>query len=383
MSSDNHDRGHDRDDHGHDEGDIPSHPHATDHPHQESDDGHDHDHPSGIRGLIGGLFAPHSHDAGDSIDSALTTSAEGMRALKISLAGLGLTAVFQVVIVVISGSVALLADTIHNFSDALTAVPLAFAFWLGRRPPTKRYTYGYGRAEDLAGIFIVAMIAVSAAVAGWEAVRRLLDPQDIDNVGWVMAAGVIGFAGNELVALYRIRVGRKIGSAALVADGYHARTDGFTSLAVVAGAIGVAIGFPLADPIVGLVITAAILVVLRSAARDIYRRLMDSVDPDLVDDVTAVVSAVPGVHTVESIQIRWTGHELRAEIEISSDAALSLVDAHAIAEEAHHRLLHDIPRLTKATVHSSPSADDGEDHHATTAHHFATSHASADRWIEA
>ena len=337
-----------------------------------SDRDHDHDHPSGLRGLIASVFAPHSHDAGDSIDSALTTSAEGMRALKISLLGLGATAVFQVVIVVISGSVALLADTIHNFSDALTAIPLAFAFWLGRRPPTKRYTYGYGRAEDLAGIFIVAMIALSAAVAGWEAVRRLLNPQDIDNTGWVIAAGVIGFAGNELVALYRIRVGRKIGSAALVADGLHARTDGFTSLAVVAGAIGVAVGFPLADPIVGLVITAAILVVLKGAARDIYRRLMDSVDPGLIDDVVAVVSSVPGVDSIESVQIRWSGHELRAEIEISSDADLSLVDAHAIAEDAHHRLLHDIPRLTKATLHTSPSADDGRDHHAAVSHHFDT-----------
>lgn len=337
-----------------------------------SDRDHDHDHPSGLRGLIASVFAPHSHDAGDSIDSALTTSAEGMRALKISLLGLGATAVFQVVIVVISGSVALLADTIHNFSDALTAIPLAFAFWLGRRPPTKRYTYGYGRAEDLAGIFIVAMIALSAAVAGWEAVRRLLNPQDIDNTGWVIAAGVIGFAGNELVALYRIRVGRKIGSAALVADGLHARTDGFTSLAVVAGAIGVAVGFPLADPIVGLVITAAILVVLKGAARDIYRRLMDSVDPGLIDDVVAVVSSVPGVDSIESVQIRWSGHELRAEIEISSDADLSLVDAHAIAEDAHHRLLHGIPRLTKATLHTSPSADDWRDHHAAVSHHFDT-----------
>lgn len=347
------------------------HPHARDnhgrdHPHP------DHDHPAGIRGLISSVFSPHSHDAVDSLDSALTTSAEGMRALKISLLGLGATAAFQVVIVAVSGSMALLADTVHNFSDALTAIPLAFAFWLGRRPPTKRYTYGYGRAEDLAGIFIVAMIALSAAVAGWEAVRRLLNPQDIDNVGWVMAAGVIGFVGNEVVAVYRIRVGRKIGSAALVADGLHARTDGFTSLAVVAGGIGVAAGLPLADPVVGLLITAAILVVLKGAARDIYRRLMDSVDPNLADDVIAVVRSVPGVDAVESAQIRWTGHELRAEIEISSDAALSLVDAHAIAEEAHHRLLHDIPRLTKATVHTSPTADDERDHHVTTAHHFAT-----------
>jgi cation diffusion facilitator family transporter len=104
--------------------------------------------------------------------------------------------------------VALLADTIHNFSDALTAIPLGVAFWLGRRPPDRRYTYGYGRAEDLAGIFIVTMIALSAAVAGWEAVRRLLDPQPIHQAGWVAAAGLVGFFGNEIVAQYRIRVGR-------------------------------------------------------------------------------------------------------------------------------------------------------------------------------
>ena len=331
---------------------------------------HDHRHRRGFRGLLDNFFAPHSHDASDSIHSALTTSAEGLRALKISLAGLGATALFQVVIVAVSGSVALLADTIHNFSDALTAVPLGVAFWLARRPPTKRYTYGFGRAEDLAGIFIVAMIALSAAVAGWEAVRRLLDPRAVEQLGWVMAAGVVGFAGNELVAQYRIRVGRRIGSAALVADGLHARTDGFTSLAVVAGAAGVALGFPLADPIVGLLITAAILFVLKGAARDIYRRLMDSVDPQLVDDVIRVVGAVPGVDSVESVQIRWVGHELRAEIEINSKAELPLTDAHAIAVEAHHRLLHDIPRLTRATVHSSPSDEAGHDHHAAISHHF-------------
>jgi len=350
-----------------------SHRSAGKHNHHDPDPtngDHEHAYRAGIRAQIANLFSPHSHDATDSIDSALTASAEGMRALKISLVGLGVTALFQVVIVAISGSVALLADTIHNFSDALTAIPLAFAFWLGRRRPTKRYTYGYGRAEDLAGVFIVAMIALSAAVAGWEAVRRLLDPQTIDNVGWVMAAGVIGFAGNELVAVYRIRVGRKIGSAALVADGLHARTDGFTSLAVVAGAIGVAVGFPLADPIVGLVITAAIIVVLKGAARDIYRRLMDSVDPDLVDNVTKAVVAVPGIHAVDAVRLRWLGHELHAEIEISSDAELSLADAHAIAVEAHHRLLHQIPRLTRATLHTSPITAIGRDPHTATAHHY-------------
>jgi cation diffusion facilitator family transporter len=269
-----------------------------------------------------------------------------------------------------SGSVALLADTIHNFADALTAVPLGLAFWIGRRPPTRRYTYGYGRAEDLAGVFIVAMIALSAALAAWAAVNRLVHPHDIRNVGWVIAAGVIGAAGNELVAVYRIRVGRKIGSAALVADGLHARTDGLTSLAVVVGAIGVAAGFQLADPIVGLLITAAILVVLKNAARDIYRRLMDSVDPSLVSDVEYVLGAVHGVEEVEAVRIRWVGHELWAEAEVISDADLSLAAAHDIAEEARHHLLHEIPRLTEATIHTSPCGHDGRDHHAVTAHHF-------------
>ena len=324
------------------------------------------------------MFSPHSHDASESIDSALTASVEGIRALKISLVGLAVTAAFQFVIVIISGSVALLGDTIHNFSDALTAVPLGIAFLIGRRQPTKRYTYGYGRSEDLAGIFVVAMIAFSSAVAGWEAIQRLLHPRSLHNIAWVVVAGFVGFVGNELVAVYRIRVGRKIGSAALVADGLHARTDGLTSLAVVVGALGVAAGWQLADPIVGLLITVAILFVLKGAARDIYRRLMDSVEPGLVDQVHRVLASVAGVEAIESIRIRWIGHELRAEAEVISDAELSLMDAHAITEEAQHRLLHDIRRLSQVTIHSSPCGHNGRDPHATTAHHFPGWHEVAD-----
>ena len=218
--------------------------------------GHEHDHAPGALARVRQLWAGHSHDHGASIDQAAATS-EGIRALKVSLLGLAATAILQLLVYAFSGSVALLADTVHNFSDALTAVPLGFAFWLGRRQPTSRYTYGYGRAEDLAGIFIVAMFAASAVFAGWQSVQRLLHPAPVAYVGWVIAASIVGFAGNELVAIYRIRVGRRIGSAALVADGLHARTDGLTSLAVLVGAIGVAVGFPLADPLVGLLITVA------------------------------------------------------------------------------------------------------------------------------
>jgi cation diffusion facilitator family transporter len=315
------------------------------------------------------VFRPHSHDAADSVDPVLEASVEGVRAVKISLVALLVTALAQAVVVIVTGSVALLADTIHNFSDALTAVPLWIAFVLGRRPASRRYTYGYGRAEDLAGVFIVAMIALSAVVAGYESVRRLLEPQPISNLGVLIAAGLIGFAGNELVAVYRIRVGRRIGSAALVADGLHARTDGFTSLAVVVGALGVLTGFPLADPIIGLVITVAILVVLRGAATDIYRRLMDAVDPELVNTAEASLREVPGVADVEELRLRWIGHRVRAETGIVVDPALGIVEAHDIATAAKHSLLHGVPRLVDATVHVSPRDTSGHDHHAALAHH--------------
>jgi cation diffusion facilitator family transporter len=315
------------------------------------------------------LVRPHSHDSAGSVDAALEGSAEGIRAVKIGLIGLGATALLQALVAAISGSVALLADTIHNVADALTALPLWVAFVLSRRAPTRRFTYGYGRAEDLAGVFIVAMIALSAAVAAYESVRRLIDPQSVRNVGWVLAAGMLGFVGNEFVAIYRIRVGRRIGSAALVADGLHARTDGLTSLAVVVGALGVLAGFPLADPLVGLLITVAILAVLKGAATDIYHRLMDAVDPELLDAAERSLRAVPGVVDVEEVRLRWIGHRMRAETGLVVDAALGIVEAHAIATAAHHRLLHDVPRLADATVHVSPRDADGQDSHATLAHH--------------
>ena len=312
----------------------------------------------------------HSHDPADSVDAALTSAKEGTRAVVVSVGVLAATAALQSLVVVVSGSVALLGDTIHNFADAVTAVPLGTAFLLARRPPTTRYTYGYGRAEDLAGIFIVGMIAVSAGVAGWQAIQRFVHPHDVHNLGWVILAGVAGFTGNELVAVYRVRVGRRIGSAALVADGLHARTDALTSLAVVLGTAGVAMGWETADPIVGLLITVVILGVLARAARDIYRRLMDGVDPAIVEQVTVLLADVPGIERVEGVRIRWVGHQLRAEADVVSDCDLTIAQAHAIAEEAHHRLLHGVERLTRATIHTSPCSHDGRDHHAPTAHHF-------------
>jgi cation diffusion facilitator family transporter len=237
--------------------------------------------PGGLAGRLRHLLRPHSHEAAEQIDAVMEASKEGMRTLWISLGVLGVTALVQAAVVALSGSVALLGDTLHNAADALTAVPLGVAFVVGRRPPTRRYTYGFGRSEDLAGIAIVLTIAASSALAAYEAISRLMHPRHVSDLIAVAAAALAGFAGNELVAGYRIRTGRKTGSAALVADGLHARTDGFTSLAVLAGAGGVALGWDWADPVVGLVITVAILAVLRQAAREIYRRLMDAVDPSL------------------------------------------------------------------------------------------------------
>ncbi len=323
-------------------------------------------------------MTPHSHDSTDKIDSAMETSRDGMRALWISLAVLGVTALLQAGAFLLSGSVALLGDTLHNVADALTAVPLWVAFMVGRRPPTRRYTYGFGRAEDLAGIVIVVVIAASSVVAGYAAIQRLLHPATVSHLPYVAAAAIIGFAGNEIVARYRISIGKRIGSAALVADGLHARTDGFTSLAVLVGAGGVAIGWRWADPVVGLLITVAILFVLKDAAREIYRRLMDAVDPAIVDTVETTLRDTSGVIGVGDVRLRWIGHQLRAECEIVVDPGLNIEAAHAIAVDAEHRLIHAVPRLTAALVHADPGGDRQHTHAELAHHHDDLAHDHAD-----
>ena len=319
---------------------------------------HDHAHEGGfhrLRHALAQMTGAHSHDAADQIDDALEADASGRRALLISLAVLALTATTQLVVVVLSSSVALLGDTLHNFADALTAVPLLIALALARRPPTKRYTYGYGRAEDLGGLFVVAMITLSAALAAYESIQRLVNPQHVDHLWAVAAAAVVGFVGNESVAQYRIRIGQRIGSAALVADGLHARTDGFTSLAVLLGAGGLALGWQWADPVIGLAITVAILGVLRSAIAQVGARLMDAVDPALVDQAVEAIRSVDGVGEVRDLRIRWIGHTLRAEADITVAPDLSVQAAHDLAHHAEEHLLHYVRRLTAATIHVSPA----------------------------
>lgn len=330
-------------------------PHSHEHERHHHGDEHGHSHPGGLLGRLRHALTPHSHDVADSIDSALESSARGIRAVKISLVGLGVTAVVQLGIVAISGSVALLADTIHNFSDALTAIPLWIAFVLGRRPPNRRYTYGYGRAEDLAGLFVIVMIALSAVLAGYEAITRLIHPAPVDNLGWVAAAGLVGFLGNEAVALFRIREGRAIGSAALVADGYHARTDGLTSLAVLVGAGGVAIGWTWADPAIGLVITVAILTVLRTAGRDIFARLMDAVDPHLSEQAQRALASTPGVAAVRDLRLRWIGHRLHAEATLQLEPETNEA-ADTVIDDARQRVRTAVKDLATLTLESIPRA---------------------------
>jgi cation diffusion facilitator family transporter len=343
------------------------------------EDPHDHQHrhehgvidDSGQRGLIGilrGIFAPHTHDATDALDQALEASEDGIRTVAVSLVILLVTAGIEAVVVLSSGSVALLGDTLHNASDALTAVPLWMAFRLGRRAPTKRFTYGYGKAEDVAGLVVVALISVSAGAAAYEAIVRLLHPQKVTNLGLVMAAAVVSAIGNEVVAQYRIRVGRRIGSSALEADGLHARVDGITSLLVLIGAIAVLLGARWADGVIGLLIAAAIVVVGYRALRSVGQRLLDAVDPDVVEQITTVASEVEGVRAVTEVRARWAGHRLLAQVRLSVDGGLPVTRAHSIAETVHHELLHHVARLSDAIIHVDPFGAEG-DPHAETRHH--------------
>ncbi|NJC95394.1 MAG: hypothetical protein C3F07_07620 [Anaerolineales bacterium] len=346
------------------------HDHESGHKHNDDHDHTDHAHSNNpVVDWFRHLFSPHAHGHQEAaLDPKLATD-RGIRALKVSLAGLLATATFQVVIVAISGSIALLADTIHNFSDALTAIPLGFAFWLSRRARNKRYTYGYGRAEDIAGVIIVLMIAFSAFEAIRQSILRFFEPQPIQNLNWVIAAAIIGFLGNELVAVFRIRVGKQIGSAALIADGYHARTDGFTSLAVLAGAIGVWLGYPILDPLVGLGIGFVIIGIVWKTARDMWHRMMDAVDPEIYGEFKHIASHVAGVIDEHSAAIRWVGHRLWGEIHVTVDCKQSVLQGHLITEEVRHALFHKFPALVEVIVHADPCECDPAIEYHPTAHH--------------
>lgn len=316
-----------------------------------------HDHDQGAHG--------HAHGV---VDPSIIATERGIWAVKWSFSGLLATAIFQVVIVILSGSVALFADTIHNFGDAATAIPLWIAFKFAQRKPSATFTYGYGRVEDLAGVAIVLTILFSALVAGYESVYRFFHPQPLTYLWAVITASVIGFLGNEAVALFRIRVGKEIGSAALVADGYHARVDGLTSLAVLFGAVGVGLGFPLADPIVGLFITVVIFRIVWQSGKSIFTRLLDGVDPEVLDDIKRAVSHTPGVKDISEVRVRWLGHRLHAELNIAVAPDISVEKGHEIATDVRHQLLHHLRYLSNTTIHVDPLNASGEKHHRIAEH---------------
>jgi cation diffusion facilitator family transporter len=304
----------------------------------------------------------HGHEHG-VIDPTILSSKRGIWAVKWSFIGLMITAVLQVIIVFYTGSVALFADTIHNFGDAATAIPLWIAFRFAQLKPSKRFSYGYGKVEDLAGVAVVLLIMFSAVVAGYESIHRILEPQPVRYIGAIAAAAIIGFLGNELVAMFRIRVGKEIHSAALVADGYHARVDGLTSLAVLGSAIGVWLGFPLADPIVGLVITVLILRILWSAAKTVFLRMLDGVDPSVLDEIHHAIDHAEGVVGISEVRARWIGHWLHGEVNLAVLPSLSIREAHAVANEARHTILHHVPYLSNVIIHVDPEDSSGEVFH--------------------
>lgn len=304
--------------------------------------------------------------------SAPDVTIRGIWALKVSLAALLATALLQAAVVLLSGSVALLADTLHNVADALTTVPLWVAFRLGQRDRTARFSYGYHRAEDAAGLVILAVILGSAVWVGYEVVSRFLVPVAPTHLPIAMAAAIVGAIGNEAVARVRLRVGRQIGSAALVADGQHARIDALTSLAAFAGLAGVSLGYPLADPLAGLLITLAIVAIVWEVSRDILARFMDAIDPEVLSHIARVGRGLAGVREMYDLRARWLGHRLYAEATISVDGSLSVIEGHRIAEEARHTLLHEIPYLADALIHVDPVEVVPGTHHTITAHHFRT-----------
>src|SRR2546421_4195384 len=361
-SEHHHDHDHDENQHSHDDHEEHDHDHGE---HDHEHDGHGH----------GG----HGHEHG-RVDADLYGNEVGLRAVQISTAGMFLVAAIQFTIAAIGGSAGLFADALHNLGDVLTTVALWIAFVIARRAANQRYTYGYYRAEDLAGVFIVLVIIASAVAGAVESILKLTSGSVPTQLPLSMAAALVGVAGNELLAQYKISVGRRINSVPLIADGQHSRIDGLTSLAAFAGLIGVALGLRIADPIAGLVITVVILTVVYSTSRSVLQRLLDAVDSRVVPSIVSIASEVPGVEAVNDVRARWVGHTLHVALNIEVDAELTLVKAHAIAEEVRHRLFHRVKGLSEAIIHADPHSHD-EDYHQLVAHHMEEAQrAVVERW---
>lgn len=329
------------------------HSHETSHSH---DDGQEHK----AQGHNHAEGHGHTHGV---IDPSIAATDKGLWAVKWSFIGLFITTLIQIVIFYFSGSIALLADAIHNVGDACTAIPLGIAFILGKRKPSKRFTYGFGRVEDLAGVAVVLTILASALFAGYESINRFFHPKPVTYLWAVVIGAIVGFIGNEGVAIFRIKVGKEMGSAALIADGYHARTDGIASLAVLLSAIGVYLGYPLADPIIGIIMTLLILRIVWESAGAVFTRILDGVDPDVPDKIKEQAKQTKGVEDVSEVRVRWLGHRMHAEVNVTVGEGLSVEQGHDIASRVRHELLHKLEFLSNATIHIDPANASGEEHH--------------------
>lgn len=311
-----------------------------------------HGHPHAHAVIDDGAGHAHVHGA---LDPAIATTARGIWAVKWSFVVLATAAALQFAVFAASGSVALLADAIHNIADATTAIPLWIAFLFAHRKANSRFTYGYGKVEDLAGAVIVLVIFSSVVAAAWQAIHRLLHPHPVSHLGALAIAGLVGFVGNEVAAVLRIRVGREMDSAALIADGYHARADGLTSLAVIVGAAGVWLGFPLADPIVGLLIATTIVVVVWQSAGTVFRRLLDSVEPNIVAEMHHAAEHVSGIHAVLDARARWIGHQLHAQADIAVGSTLTVGDSIELSNRYRAEVMKHLPALASLHVEITES----------------------------
>jgi len=331
---------------------------AETHTHHHEHHRHEHEHGGG--GILGtvatilhlpGFGHDHEHSYTDlASERAFQDNQLGIRTVWLALLALSVTTVLQIVIYLASGSVALLGDTVHNFGDAANSVPLLIAFYLARRAASNRYNYGYGRAEDVAGIFIVISIAFSAGYIMWESILRLLNPQPLSNLGWLTAAAIIGFIGNELVAMMQIRVGRQIGSDAMIADGQHARVDGLTSLAVLGAVFGALVGLPILDPIIGIVIGIAIVGITWNAVKSMWYRLMDAVDPHMLHHMEHAVIDTEGVLELKQIRARWVGHRLHADVIVKLDSDLTIAASQQIISQIEKNLHKEAPQLHDTVI---------------------------------
>jgi cation diffusion facilitator family transporter len=296
---------------------------------------------------MGRVSAGHSHS------SAHYGNKDAVRAVIVSAVALGLAALAEITASLLSGSASVLADGLHNAGDVLTSFILLFTFALVRRPATRRFSSGYGRFEDVATLLIIVVIIVTAAVAASESVAKLIYPATYSNIPLTLGAALIGVIANLGVSEYKLRVGRGIGSESLEADGIHSRVDALVSAGAFVG-IGLAgLGFKIADPIAGILITIAIVFVLAGTVKQLFYRMMDAVDPTIADEITNAAKSVSGVLQIHDLRVRWVGRELVAVMHVAMNPKSTLEDAHALAMRVEEAVCHEVP-AARLEIHMDP-----------------------------